>query len=69
MYVVLVFRSDVMDTAEVFLTTAVMPATRTTLPFSDGHVFTSLGACVLTGTSEIEETSNDEPGDVHPRTI
>ena len=35
LYVVLVFRSDVMDTAEVPLSTAMMATTRKTLQFSD----------------------------------
>ena len=46
MYVVLVFRSDGMDTAEVLLTTSVMTAKCRTVQFSDGHVFTLLGECV-----------------------
>ena len=46
LYVVLVSRSDVMDSAEVLLTTAVMTAKCSTVQLSNGHVFTFLGECV-----------------------
>ena len=46
LYVVLVFRSDVMDTAEVLLNTDVITAQRSTVKFSAGHVITLLGECV-----------------------
>ena len=37
---------NVMGTAEVLLTTAVMTAKRITVQFSDGHLFTLLEECV-----------------------